>query len=858
MKRLLLLIVFITLFLPFLLFDFTSSKRPHTGISPKSQKIFELDYARLPLIIEPNEGQTDPRVKFLAHGRGYSLFITPQEAVLSIKKSENPSRSLLGNASHTKSSYIPISDTGPPAVLHLKLVGARAKTVFEGLEQLPGISNYLIGKKPSLWHINIPQYAKVMAQDVYPGVDMLYYGKQGQLEYDFRVKPGSDPNIIRIQYTGVDSARVDNQGNLRLGMGNTVVRFKLPTIYQEKGGIASTVSGKYIVISKNEIGFEVGEYDKSRTLIIDPILLYSTYLGGSGDEAVLSVAVNAAGNAYVTGFTESANFPLTGGVYQNTLKGTSNVFISKLNPTGSALIYSTYLGGNGYDAGTGIAIDGNGNAYVTGATTSANFPTSPGAFQMASGGVTNAFVTKLNPTGTGLVYSTFLGGNTADGGLGIQVDGNGNAYVTGSTYSTNFPTSVGAYQTSLVGTANAFVTKLNSGGTALVYSTYLGGNGADIGFGIALDGSENGYIVGSTTSTTFPTTAGSIQTSQRGSCNAFVAELNPSGTSLIYSTYLGGSASDAGHGIAVDGAGEAYVIGTATSLNFPTTGGVFQPNLVGSSNAFISKVNFSGTSLIFSTYLGGSGSDGGMGIALDAGGNPYTTGFTQSSNFPVITGDLQTVSGGMQDAFLSELNSSGTTLLYSIYFGGSQNDTGLAIALNAPHPYVVGQTASTDFPITGGAYQTTYGGGTGDGFIFNINCAIITPTPTFTPTLTPTPTLTLTPTKTSTPQFTLTPTITLSPTPGDYCWVSCNAARSGQQVEVKVLLDNGGKCSLKIYNSAGEYVRDLAEENLLPYQVGDYIWDRKNNTGTEVSSGVYMIRMVSSYSILVKKVMLVH
>jgi hypothetical protein len=470
---------------------------------------------------------------------------------------------------------------------------------------------------------------------------------------------------------------------------------------------------------------------------VDPTLFYSTYLGGAAYDNGIAIAVDGAGNAYVTGLTSSVNFPTTAGAFQTTALAVGNAFVTKFNPTGSGLVYSTYLAGascfcDNNSFGNGIAVDAPGNAYVTGVTKSSTFPTTGGAFQTAyGGGITDAFVTKLNPTGSGLVYSTYLGGGSDDQAQGIAVDPAGNAYVVGLTRSSNFPTTLGAFQTAYGGgNLDAFVTKLNPAGSGLAYSTYLGGSDDDRGIGIALDASGNAYVTGPTFSTNFPTTLGAFQTAYGGNGDVFVTKLNSLGTGLVYSTYLGGSGSDDGTGVAVDALGNAYVTGGTQSTNFPTLA-AFQPTFGGVSDVFVAKLNPLGTGLLYSTYLGGSGDDFADGIALDALGSAYVTGRTASTNFPVTTGAPQTsFGGGVQDAFVTKLNPIGSGLVYSTYLGGSDGDVGQGIALDAlpnPNAYVAGATSSINFPTTSGAFQTVYGGGPSDAFVTKIANILLPP-----------------------------------------------------------------------------------------------------------------------------------
>jgi hypothetical protein len=649
-------------------------------------------YGQLPLSFEANQGQSAAQVSFLAQGPQSTLFLTTGgNAVLTL----NP------------------QGTQPGDVLEMQLQGANASPTVSGQDLLPGVSNYLVGNDPSQWHTNIPNYAEVDYHGVYAGIDLHYYGNSQHLEYDFVVAPGANPGTIRLSFAGQQGMSLDAQGNLVLQTAAGTVVEQAPVLYQvNSDGTHTAVLGAYVLEGDGTVGLQVGAYDHSRALVIDPVLAYSTYLGGSGDDLGQAIAVDGNGNAYVTGSTNSTDFPTTAGAFQTTEGGIANAFVAKLNAAGTALVYSTYLGGNVGDEGLGIAVDGSGNAYVTGSTTSKNFPTTPGAFQTTYGSGQDAFVAKLNAAGSALVYSTYLGSSGNDQGLGIAVDGSGNAYVTGYTLSSNFPTTAGAFQTTYGSGQDAFVTKLNASGSALVYSTYLGGSGADQGNGIAVDGSGNAYVTGSTNSTGFPTTAGAFQTTYGGGADAFVTKLNAAGSALVYSTYLGGSGGDAGNGIAVDGSGNAYVTGSTTAKDFPTTPGAFQTTKGGIGNAFVTKLNAAGTALAYSTYLGGNVGDRGTGIAVDGSGDAYVTGWTYSSNFPTTAGAFQTSLGGsgVQNAFVTKLNGSGSALVYSTYLGGSGNDVGNGITVDGSgNAYVIGYANSTNFPTTPGAFQTTPG-----------------------------------------------------------------------------------------------------------------------------------------------------
>jgi hypothetical protein len=676
-------------------------------------------YGKLPLTFEANQGQTDARVKFLARGSGYSLFLTSEEAVLI--RGRVPEAGDWRAAALAQNQPAPIPHAPTPAALRMKLVRANPAPTVVGGDELPGESHYFIGNDPRQWRTDIAHYGKVMYEGVYPGVDLVYYGNQGQLEYDFVVGAGADPRAIELTFSGAREVRLGAEGDLVLGVGDGEIRQLKPVIYQEVDGVKKEIAGGYRIDGQAHVSFEVGRYDASRPLVIDPVLVYSTYLGGSGSDLGLGIAVDEDGCAYVTGLTASLNFPTTPGAFQPANAGSEDAFVTKLNRRGTAVLYSTYLGGSGSDAGllpatffAGIAVDEDGNAYLTGPTTSPDFPTTPGAFQLALAGPIDTFVTKLNHRGSALLYSTYLGGSSFEVGRNIALDRGGNAYVTGSTGSLDFPTTAGVFQPAFGGGANdAFVTKLNSRGTALVYSTYLGGSSFDPSRGMAVDKKGNAYIGGTTASPDFPTTPDAFQPAFAGVQDVFVTKLNRRGTALRYSTYLGGSGNDQGAGgvgLAVDEDGNAYLVGLTNSLDFPTTPDAFQPAFAGGSNdAFVTKLNRRGTALLYSTYLGGSGTDFGLGdVAVDEDGSAYVTGATDSLDFPTTPDAYQPAfAGGLRDVFVTKLNRRGTALLYSTYLGGSGSDSGRDIAVDEDgNAYVTGNTDSLNFPTTPGAFQT--------------------------------------------------------------------------------------------------------------------------------------------------------
>jgi hypothetical protein len=733
----------------------------HAQLAGPAQSQLIANYGKLPLRFEANRGQTDSRVQFVSRGSAYTLFLTSGEAVLTLERplaKQNSQNSILGLATNGA------AQASPQAVVRLQLAGANGQPVVTQEDELPTRSNYFIGSDPGKWRINVPNYGRVRYHNVYPGVDLVYYGNQGQLEHDFVVAPGADPRVVTLAVHGADRLRLEPNGDLAVHTVGGDLRLLKPEIYQVVDGARRMVPGRYLLEGGNKVGFKIARFDRQRQLVIDPVLLYSTYLGGNGRDGAGGIAVDSSGNAFVTGETMSTNFPTTSDAYQTALAGSANVFVSKLNATGTALVYSTYLGGTGaVNNGRAIALDSSGNAYVTGVTSSTNFPTTNGAFQTTYAGTTNtynAFVTKLNPDGSALVYSTFLGGGGGEGdqGYGITVDSSGSAYITGNTQSSNFPTTAGAFQTTLAGSEDAFVTKVNAAGTALVYSTFLGGSTSSItgtmGESIAVDSSGDAFVTGGTGSASFPTTPGAFQTALVPLGNAFVTKLNSTGTALLYSTYLG-AGTDSGQGIAVDSSGNAYIAGKTAQSNFPVTSGAFQTICTtgGFTTAFVTKLNATGTALVYSTCLGGTSTaltvSGAAGIALDSSGNAYVTGTTSTADFPTTTGAYQTTYGGDGNAFVTELNATGTALVYSTFLGGSGGnaslgvggDVGSAIALDSSgNIYVTGSTPSSNFPTTcgGGAFQNDLAG-TYNAFLAkfgNASGGLLTPTVAVTPSAT--------------------------------------------------------------------------------------------------------------------------
>jgi hypothetical protein len=750
-------------------------------------------YGRLPLSFEENVGQTAKEVRYVSHGSGYELFLTPQEAVLGLRTPVIYDLSPLHRHETLKAIHAAARALTMTAI-RMRFEGENPTPQISATDRLVKRTSYFIGNDPKKWRTDVASYGRVKYAGIYPGVDLVFYGNHGKLEYDFVVAPGADPRAIQLKLQGARKLRINAGGDLVLSVAGGEVVLQKPVVYQMVNGGRHEIAGGYVLGKGHVVTFSVPDYDRGEPLILDPVLNYSTYLGGSlgastipagtGIDSALGIAVDSAGNAYVAGTTFSTNFPTTAANAQNAGPLATNpvgaAFVTEMNPTGTAEIYSTYLTGTtGASTGalaTAVALDSTGKIYVTGQAYSPDFPTTANALKQSPNApdtIGTSFISKIDPTLSGaasLVYSSYIGGTNGtlgDFGNGIAADASGNAYVVGISYSSpgaalaDFPVTANAFQSTLNTTnGNAFLTRIDttqSGAASLIYSTYLGGAGAnaaaqlgfgDDGFGVAVDSSSNAYIAGATTSTDFPTTTNAFRTTvPTGNAlgTAFVARIDTTksgAASLIYSTYLGGEILDEGFGIGLgpnspDNVPLAYVTGLTESLAFPTVpAGAFQKNnpAAGNSAAFVSLIDTGGTgstSLTYSTYLGGSVNATGFGIRADAQGNAYVGGGTASLNFPVTAGAFEPIfpAGANGAGFLSKLNPGGNgaaDLVYSTFFGGggsaSGSDQVFAVAIDGsspPNAYITGETFSTaaTFPIfPAGAFQKTLGG-TSDAFI---------------------------------------------------------------------------------------------------------------------------------------------
>jgi hypothetical protein len=646
-------------------------------------------FGHAPIAFEPNVGQADPHVRFLVHGPGYTLFLTDKGMVVTV-----PHQAVAPRINHL-SPHLSVPRATGASVIRLSFLGGSVHPRFAGMSKLPGKVNYFIGNNPKRWHTSIPTFARVTVGSVYPGISLALYGHAGQLEYDWVVAPHADVSRIHLEISGPGTLQVDHSGAVQLRGGSGSLIEGRPVVYQRVGGVVRHITAGYR-LQNHAISFQLGQYDHRLPLTIDPTLVYSTYLGGSDTQQGQSTALDSNGDLFVTGGTFAADFP-THNPYQGTYIGgtTEMAFVTEFNPSGSALIFSTYFGGSHGNVGTGIALDRYGDVYLAGYTVSTDFPTA-NPLQASNQGGVDVFITKLNPTGSALIFSTYLGGSTTDAGFGIAVDHYGYAYVTGETDSTDFTVSNALYSTN-GGSLDAFVAKIFPSGDGLVYSTYLGGISNDVAAGIAVDSTGDAYVAGYTSSPNFPT-ASAYQGSYGTNQDAFITKLNPSGSSLLFSTYLGGSASEVANAIALDPTGRVYVTGQTSSTNFPTLN-AYQPafSAGATASAFVSRFSAAGA-LSYSTYLGGNGTDSGQGIAVDGTGAAYITGFTSSTTFPVQAA-VQGTNAGSNDAFVSRLAPSGSALLFSSYLGGDGDDAGYGIVTDGKgYAYVTGHTDSTNFP----------------------------------------------------------------------------------------------------------------------------------------------------------------
>ena len=699
-----------------------SKSTESSSIAPDKQEILQA-YGKLPLVFEPNMGQTDDSVQFVSRGQGFGLFLTQSGATL-----------LLKNKGQQAKANEPIS------AVQVELIGANRNPSSAGLEPADSKSNYFIGNDPAKWQTSVPNFHKVGYDQIYPGIDLLYYGNGQQLEYDFIVQPHADPHQIKLNFAGVDDARIEpTTGDLLLKTKAGTLRQHKPVIFQEVDGKRKEIAGAYLIASNKDprtdntfsVSFELGSFDSSRALVIDPVLVYSSYLGGTLYDIGQSIAVDQGGNAYVVGTTASLNFPTTPGVLKPVLLPRTDApnsywndaFVTKVNPTGSALVYSTYFGGrNGGEGGMGVALDAQGNAYLTGTTMATDFPL-VNPYQSTMGGADESFATKLNATGSAIIFSTYLGGNGTDLGAKIAVNQTtGESTFVGYSSSPNFPTTPGAYKPKICGGpigcngifySGGYIARFASNG-GIIFATLYDGSVTDV----ALDNDDNAVFAGSTVAI-LETTPGAFQPTSSGGTDGFIATLNPNGTRLVYATYLGGGlGSDVVRGITLDAAGNMYVTGQTQNSGFPSTPGAFDETYNGGEDGFVTKLDPAGTSLIYSTFFGGTGKDQPFAIGLGNDDSAFIAGETLSGvSFPL----RNSVNGINGTIFLARLDPNGSTMVFSSLLGnGGAYDVVVDAQNNA---YITGQ--SKGIVTTPGSFQPTkiIGQSVYDGFVMKVGPA---------------------------------------------------------------------------------------------------------------------------------------
>ena len=659
------------------------------GICPADLSIQPIGPDNMPITFTRNDGQWDFNVKYRAQARDMTLWFA-EAGIYYHFINEDLSSSTENND----------GQSGNPArkieydLIKAEFIGSNPCPEIYGESQIGYLCNYMIGDDPAQWHVDVPNFLTLRYDEVYPGISLTYYGSiDNYMEYDFEISPGADYTQIQIQYTGTKSLAINNEGDLEISTTWGKIIEKPPYVYQIDGGLKHPIESNFILYDENTVGFSIeGNLIAELPVTIDPYMIYSTYVGGNNLDTSFAIDIDNNGYAYIAGITYSTNFP-TLDPYQ-TDQANYDAFVTKLDVTGSSLVYSTYLGGNDIDYASGIAVDDAGCAYITGETESTDFPLQNP--YLTDQDHDDAFITKLNDAGNGLIYSTYFGGSGNDHGTDIDVDPNGNVYVTGITRSYSFFPLLNYYQGTLQGSQCLYAAKLNNTGSALVYSTYLGGSGYEWYSSIACDDDGYTYIVGNTASTNYPT-LNEYQTDQ-GDNDAVITKIDINGSNLIFSTYLGSSGWEGtrSKNIAIDKDKNVYVVGSTRGDDFPTV----NPYRVysGSHDMFVSKLDNSGSSLHYSTYLGGNSDfDVPFAIDVDSNGFAYVTGWTSSTDYPLVNpiqGD-----GGLQDVFITKLDSSGSSLVYSTYLGGGATDQGYDLVIgDRGDLYVTGVTSSTDFP----------------------------------------------------------------------------------------------------------------------------------------------------------------
>ncbi|MFC1476840.1 SBBP repeat-containing protein [candidate division KSB1 bacterium] len=806
------------------------------------QEIFSRKYPGASRVtFTKNIGQYDKTVKFTAWERGAKIFLTGEglkfllcgeKARPAFLRKENEDRNAYESHRGTEDDPLRRMEYEYFAV-DLQFVGSNPDHEITGEGKMPWESNYFIGADPSKWKTGVPNYSGVRLKNIYDGIDLVYSMNREGIRCEFIVSPGADPGKIQLKY---DAGEVQNAARLKIGgrqvleintIDSNLLRCEQES-YQVIDNRRIQVETEYKIINTDEniLTFSPDSYEPLSTLIIEAQIGYSTFAGGSNNDYGWDIAVDMDGCAYVTGATWSVDFPVTAGTLDESFNGDRDVFAIKLNSSGSAPVYATYIGGTDMEYGNCVDVDDEGNLYVTGYTESADFPVTPGSYDAAfDGAEADIFVSKLNASGNALIYSTYIGGSSWDGGGSIAVNDEGNAYITGYTFSADFPIKSGAFDSDYNGDWDVFISTLNSSGSALIYSTFLGGTGDDIGRRIVVD--ENGIIIvsGETVSGNFPSTPGVFEESYSGYYNdIFVSKLNLSMGELVYSTFIGGTGGDWCRGMAADSRGNVYVTGTTGSEDYPVTQGALGVSLSGDRDLVISKLDSTGTTLLYSTYLGGSDDDYARGITAGPGEEAYVTGYTSSPDYPTTSGAFDETYNEKFDVIVSRIDTLGANLIYSTYLGGESDDIGYSIKIDREGAvYVAGNTGSRDFPASTGAWEDTLKNSF-DIFVTKLIC---------------------TPTAISTERQ----------APEDFCLLQNYPNPFNPETTIQFEMPVFSHVTLRIFDVLGREVKTLIDRDMPAGRF--YVqWNGTNNTGMPVSGGIYIYRMVAGKMVQNKKMIL--
>jgi hypothetical protein len=811
-------------------------------------------YNNIQRAITKNEGQFDSSVKFSALDKNANFFFTStgptillsRETVESKKRRKSSKTNSFTDNKYEKNIKKEFCS------IKLNIIGANKDPEIIGEEKLPWNNNYFMGNDPAKWQKNVPNFSKIRLKSIYENIDLVYYFEKNSLKYDFYIYPGADPEKIRLQFDTGDinfgkRLEIDDKGDLQINTPFGYLIEKRPICYQIIDGEQIEINAGFKIIDndKNIFSFELGERNTDYPVVIDPEIIYSTFLGGTdGIDWGFGIEIDQGGNAYLTGQLESFDFPVSSGVFMETSLGSINGFVSKLNSSGTALEFSTYIGSTSHSEGLkDIEIDSEGNVYVAGWTHSLDYPVTANAFDKTMDGSDGAVVTKLNSNGSELMFSTYLDGSDKETVWAIDADDSGFVYVTGITSSHDFPTTPGAFDEYTDASQDGFVSKINTTEGSLVFSTYLGGGGIENCYDIVIDNNKNIYITGNSESSDFPTTDGAFNQDCTGDLDVFVTKLSSDGSSLLYSTFIGGSKKEFGYGIAIDKNNNSYVTGITLSEDFPVTYGAYdttfyeEVDVVDQSaghvlkthgiknplegekyDIFVTKLNSEGNSLVYSTYIGGNGDDFGRYPAVDNDGNVYITGYTESTDYPTSPGAYDRSHNGNMDVFVSKLNSNGTRLLYSSYFGGAEDDIGYKITIASDgNAYLTGWTASYDFPVSSNVFDESYNGGLCDIFVMSLDTDFMTGIK-------------------DENDLSLLRAFNLKqnyPNPFN------------SETAVKVELYENAVISLDIYNILGQKVRTISANEHKNTGIYTYKWDGTNDSGMACSSGLYICTLTA-------------